>query len=269
MAGYLRERFPLSRFGPLAVFLAAAGIAPSPPEQLWRWAFAAAQALPLILQFRLWDDISDREHDRAARPGRVISRAGDMRPFLVLAAFLFVLNGLLLAWPLPHGIRPPAYLMLCAGLLAWYRFRPPALRAGLLNTHLVLLKYPVIAWLISLPVAEPDPVLILCCLFSVYLIFVVFDIFDDDGLRHLPGSLPSLAAGVGLLVGVWVPIALQSRPHAGPLPWLTWSAIAAATLLLGLDGLSKRSQRTAFRGARGFFIVGLLAYVALAAGKSL
>ena len=266
---YLRSRFPLARFGPLALFLAAAGLASSAPAHPWRWVLATAQALPLVLQFRLWDDIADRGHDRVVHPGRIVCHVRDMKPFLVLAAALFVFNGLLLAWPQDHGIRPAAYLALCACLLAWYRFRPPALRAGLLNTHLVLLKYPVIAWLISTPVADHDLTLFLSCLFSVYLIFVVFDIFDDDGLRHLPGAVSGLAASLGLLVCVWVLIALQSGPHAGPLPWLVWCGIAAATLALGLAGLWRRRQRTAFRGGGGFFIVGLLAYVAVALEKSL
>jgi hypothetical protein len=269
MAGYLRERFPVARYGPLAIFLAAAGLAASPPAHPWRWALAAAQALSLVMQFRLWDDIAEHPRDRIVHPGRVLSRASDTRPFLVLAAVLCVLNGLILAWPQQPGIKPAVYLALCAGLLTWYRFRPPELRAGLLNTHLVLLKYPLMTWLIGVPVANPEPVLLLCCLFSVYLIFVVFDIFDDDGLRHLPGAFPGLAAGLALLVGLWVLIALQGGPHDGPLPWLAWSVIAAATLLLGLEGLSKRRQRKAFRGARGFFIIGLLAYVVVAAGKSL
>jgi uncharacterized membrane protein SirB2 len=269
MTDYLRERFPITRFGALAVFLAAAGLAASPPAHPWRWAVAAAQSLSLILQFRLWDDIADREHDRVVHPERVLSRTADMRPFLVLAAALFVGNGLILAWLQPHGGGPVTYLALCAGLLAWYRLRPAVLHRGLLNTHLVLLKYPVIAWLIGVPMHHADAVLVLSCLFSVYLIFVVFDMFDDDELCHLPGAIPSLAVALGLLVGVWILITLRSRPHAGPLPWLVWSVIAVASLALGLAGLSKRRRRTAFRGGNGFFIIGLLAYLALAAEMSL
>ncbi len=269
LGSYLHSRFPANRFAPLAVFIAAAGLASSPPAQLWEWILAAAMALPLILQFRLWDDIADREHDRETHPGRVLSHTRDLKPFLVTAVALFVMNGFLLQGIHVQNHTLTGYLLLCACLLAWYWLRPHALHASLLNSHLVLLKYPVIAWLVGVPAADTHVALLLSCLLSVYLIFIIFEILDDDSLQELPGAIFSLGASLALLVCVWICIVLQSRPHTGPLPWAVWSGIVTGTLILGLSGISTLKHRTVSRNRRGFFIVGLLAYLAVAVEKSI
>ena len=229
---------------------------------------AAALALILVMQFRLWDDIADRERDRISHPGRVMCQARDIKPFLVVALSLSVLSGLLLAWYHGQNIRSATYLLLCATLFAWYILRPAPTAPGLLNSMLVLLKYPVIAWLISTPAADPDAPLLFSCLFTVYLIFIIFEILDDHILRQLPGSISSLLASFGLLLCVWVFIVLWTRPHAGQLPWVAWSLIILGTLTLGLSDFSKLGDHKPMRKGRRFFLVGLLAYLTVAIERS-
>jgi hypothetical protein len=269
LGNYLYTRFPTTQFIPLAVFLAAAGLAPSPPAQLWHWLLASALTLSLVLQFRLWDDIADRDHDRETHPDRILCHTNNIKPFLYSAAVLFVLNGLLIAWHHDDGRKTTVYLAICVCLLAWYRLRPYATRASLLNIQLILLKYPAIAWLISVPAADTDLALSLSCLLSVYLIFIIFEILDDNGLRKLPGAGFSLVANLFILLCVWVFIFFQGGPHSGPLPSIAWTGIITGTLALGLSGFSKLKQRSSTRSGHGFFVIGLLAYLAVAVENSI
>jgi hypothetical protein len=133
---------------------------------------------------------------------------------------------------------------------------------------LILLKYPGIAWLVSTPGAAHDTPLLISCLFSVYLIFIIFEILDDHSLRQLAGANSSLLASFGLLLCVWVFIVLWTRPHAGQLPWVAWSLIMLGTLTLGLSDFLKLRDRKAARKGRGFFLVGLLVYLTVAIERS-
>jgi 4-hydroxybenzoate polyprenyltransferase len=65
---YLRTRFPLAQFVSLALFLALAAGAVNhsgPVQFLWR----SLLVLPWLLQFRLADDLADRERDIHDHPG--------------------------------------------------------------------------------------------------------------------------------------------------------------------------------------------------------
>lgn len=269
VGSYLYTRFPAIRFIPLAIFLATAGLAASPPAHISHWLLATALALTLTLQFRLWDDIADRDHDMETHPTRVLCHTRDMKPFLITAAALFIFNGALLAWHTAHSHWLIVYLVLCTGLLAWYRLRPITTQASLLNSQLVLLKYPVIAWLISVPAADTDLELLLSCLFSVYLIFIIFEILDDHSLRQIPGAMFSLTASIGLLVFVWIFIAVWDKPYTGPLFLVVWSIIIIGTLAAGLSAFSKLKRRHTTGTGHSFFIVGLLAYLAVTIENSL
>src|SRR5438034_7604770 len=72
---YLHERFQLRIFGPAAfgIVVAAgwAGTAAITPGTL---AIATACSILLLLQFRLWDDLEDRDRDAATHPERLMVR---------------------------------------------------------------------------------------------------------------------------------------------------------------------------------------------------
>ena len=74
MIAYLAERLSPAIFVPAAALIAlvshtAGGHAAD------SWLLDLLLALLLIAQFRLWDDLADREHDRRAHPERVLVRA--------------------------------------------------------------------------------------------------------------------------------------------------------------------------------------------------
>lgn len=266
---WLHTRFPVTQFIPLALFLAVAGLAPAPPAQLLNWVLCGTLALALVLQFRLWDDIADLEYDRRTHPGRVLCQTRKLKPFLVAAATLSAVNAAVIAWLPGNGLKLTAYFALCTLLLAWYRWRPPAMSGSLINTQVILAKYPVIAWLVSTRTADIEPALLFSCLLSVYLIFNLFEILDDDRLRRSPAAAASFLAHLVLLACVWIALALWTRPHTGPLAWTLWAGIVLATLFLGLVGIRKRAEHAAARSSRGFFLIGMLAYLELAFEKSL
>src|SRR4051794_7567398 len=98
--GYVRERYPLCFFLPLAAgFTAVAFIATSPgawTDILLCW----ITAILMLFQFRLRDDLGDLAYDRLHHPERVLSRAEAANPYFHLAgiaglvsAMLFVMTG--------------------------------------------------------------------------------------------------------------------------------------------------------------------------------
>src|ERR1700722_11223913 len=146
---YRRTLFPLGRFLPLALFLTLAASAQDQTTTVFLALGRVFLVLPWLLQFRLADDLADRERDRQDYPDRVLVRAAP-GPFLALLVLLVAGNTLLLAWLCPTP-RWAEFLTLSGLLLSWYvvtrRHRPLVLIASLP----VLLKYPAFVYLLSSP----------------------------------------------------------------------------------------------------------------------
>ena len=144
---YLRERFPIRVFLPLGCGLVAPGVLAELGEGALRPAagLRLGLCLLLLLALRLWDDLADREHDRALHPGRHVVRTCPQAAWRVVFGLLACGLGGLAALPSPR-IRVGASVCLGALLAAWYRWRPPARRQ--LNAALVLLKYPALVGLL-------------------------------------------------------------------------------------------------------------------------
>jgi hypothetical protein len=85
--------------------------------------------------------------------------------------------GLLLVVLGPHaGSRLIAVTMAVAVLAAWYRVRPASARA-VVNAHVVLLKYPLLAFAAT-SASPPTGALV-----SLYLVLCAYEIVDDPALR--------------------------------------------------------------------------------------
>lgn len=87
---YLRERFRLSLFGPLALALAASAL--GRPASVWAFSLASLGGLLLLAQFRIWDDFADRPTDAISHPERVLVRAASRAPLLGLGMGLLAIN---------------------------------------------------------------------------------------------------------------------------------------------------------------------------------
>jgi len=87
---YLRERFRLTCFGPLAIILAVGAL--GRPASVGEITLAAAGGLFLLAQFRIWDDFADRRNDAIAHPHRVLVRATKRAPLIGLGMALLTIN---------------------------------------------------------------------------------------------------------------------------------------------------------------------------------
>jgi hypothetical protein len=94
---YVIERFPPGIFVPAAVGIAGAvRVASSGADA--SWLVDSALALLLIAQFRLWDDLADRDVDRLTHPARVLARAERIGPYVTSCVTLAILNLAASAW---------------------------------------------------------------------------------------------------------------------------------------------------------------------------
>ena len=154
---YLQQRFRLSFFGPLALVLA--GIALGRRASVMDLASATVGGLFLLAQFRIWDDIADREHDAIAHPDRVVVRATSLTPLVELGMVLLALNVGMALWR-----DAPLISMLCLALLhivigGYYLFRRGR---TVLGDQGLLVKYPAFVCILAGErlVASPLPVIL-------------------------------------------------------------------------------------------------------------
>jgi hypothetical protein len=97
MIAYFVERFSPAIFVPAALGIAAAVRVASSGSDA-SWLVDSTLALLLIAQFRLWDDLADREVDRVTHPARVLVRAERIGPYVTVCVALALVNLLAGAW---------------------------------------------------------------------------------------------------------------------------------------------------------------------------
>ena len=237
---WLRERYPLWRFLPLAVFLALAGTAGTVPWGAGKLAHAVLLALVLVLQFRLWDDLESLPEDRVEHPGRVLCQARSLTPFRVLLGATTGLNTVLLL-SAPWALM--GYVALCALALAWYRWLAPRLSRGALAAHGLLLKYPAFVVLLHLALGEGGLPLLVPGL--VYLCFCVHELLHDQRLLRRPGVPLLLKAEMLCLWALSVALCL-APPGPGALDGIQVALCLGAPVLL-----AALYQRSLARGGVG------------------
>ena len=188
---YAKERARPSVFGVLAIVMATigrwAGGAGSAGGPVGRWAgrgsvfefgLAAITAFLLMLAFRVWDDLEDRSRDAREHPTRVTVVADSVAPLVGLAVVLAVVGVSLIAIGPRVVPRLVALTAAVALLVAWYRLRGSGDTASaVVNGHVVLLKYPLIAFAATW--AAPS----FAALASLYLALCIYEIVDDPALR--------------------------------------------------------------------------------------
>jgi len=154
LAGYVVERFPPVVFVPAIGLLATAAWAPSISHSLVALAQALGLMTLLVGEFRVWDDLEDRDLDRQRHPGRVMA-AGPATPFWCLAAVLCAAAATMLA------ARPAAVAGLAAlhaGMFWAYRRLRPGVTDRVWRYGVLPLKYPAFVVLVSLALGEVSPV---------------------------------------------------------------------------------------------------------------
>lgn len=187
LRAWLRERFRLRVFLPLAALLVGVSLLGSAATSAWELMQRLALALGLLAQFRLWDDLHDRELDRGAHPGRVLVRQARTGPFVALVVTLAAANLCATALVASPASALGLLLPLNGGLLAWYAWSRRSPSRRLLHVHGVLLKYPVFALVLADGVQGVEAGFP-ACLGALYLLFALHELADDAGLRARRGA---------------------------------------------------------------------------------
>ena len=180
LTAYVGQRFPAAVFVPAVGLLAVAA-----------WAVVETRSLPgllrstglmalLIAEFRVWDDIEDREVDRQRHPERVMT-VGTAAPFWGLAGALCAAAAIALA-ATPLAVAGLATIH--GGMLWAYRRIRPRITDRAWRYVVLPLKYPAFVLLVTLALGETSPASAAVAASLSYLGACVYEI-RSDRLTHV------------------------------------------------------------------------------------
>jgi 4-hydroxybenzoate polyprenyltransferase len=194
LTAYAAERLPARLMLPLSGVLAlAAGGGWRSAQTL---AADAGLALLLVAQFRVWDDLADRERDARAKPHRVLVNAASTAPAVLLCLGLAAAG---FAWSAMRDGAATSLTILIAlnGVLAvWYARRGARTTAG---DHVLLAKYPAIVLVAAGARLAAHPARVLLAAAAVYLGACVYEAWHDR-MAQAAGSRMLVASEAILLV---------------------------------------------------------------------
>lgn len=179
MAAYFRERFPLAVFVPVFILLTVAAFWSVANATGLRLAVTLLLGIALVVQFRLWDDLEDRDRDRATHPMRVLVNA-PTEPFRIL---LLLLTASAIAFSAGHRAALVATLVLnaagwCAYRLARRRISLNGWRFGLLP-----LKYPGFLTVMAFSLGDIIPVRLAVAAATTYVCATGYELLHDSPAR--------------------------------------------------------------------------------------
>jgi 4-hydroxybenzoate polyprenyltransferase len=196
---YWAERFPLPLVVGVALLLGVAGQAGG-SRSVSTFLADVLLAFMLFAQFRILDDLADRQRDAHLHPERVLVRTKSVRPICAVTLVLgtATLAALLFREPSPAG-PIGGYLLLIVVLSGWYAARGAR---SLFGDHLLLAKYPVFVWIIATSGTEHrtpgSSAQLALSMVATYLAACVYEARHDD--RSPAAARPALVAGEGLLL---------------------------------------------------------------------
>ena len=182
IAAYLGERFKAAIFGPAAVVHTAAALwAAGTSVGAAPVARTLGLAVILLLQFRLWDDLEDRERDRRLHPGRVLAR-DNPAPFRWACGLLAAANIVLLVIA---GSRDAVLGLACLDLFFWISYGPLRQRIPdrIWRFQILLLKYPAFVGVLASALGTPIRMRLFTAAAAVYLCACAYEALHD---RHIP-----------------------------------------------------------------------------------
>ncbi len=176
---YLRQRFAFRVFGPAIALLALLAYWATAPASIGATAgLAVVLMAPLIVLFRVWDDIEDSSRDRIAHPERILPRS----PAALFNTFRLALLVATLALFLVVGTWRSALGFSVLTLIAhiWYRYARAHL-GELAARYALLLKYPAFVALVTYAIAPLHPARVAAAALLAYLIACVYEALHDPG----------------------------------------------------------------------------------------
>ena len=193
-AAYLAERFHPAVFVPaIALHVVLALWAAEAGPTAARLAAAAGLATLLLLQFRLWDDLEDRDRDRGAHPERVVVLAPPApfrRALVVLGLGSFAALAAVAA-ATPTAAAPTAAAAALAVLdvvfFAAYRLRTHV-SDRVWRFGVLLSKYPVLVSLIAVAAGAPRAPRLALAMAAMYAAASGYEALHDRRMRS--GAMP-------------------------------------------------------------------------------
>jgi len=147
-ASYLRERFRLTVFGPAIALHVSSIMWANDTAPTARTVIQSAGLITLMMiQFRLWDDLEDRERDRLQHPERLLVHT-ETTPFWRVLAALALLN---VAWMAASGSRVAMIGLVLLNLTFWFAYRRvrPQISDFIWRFQVLLFKYPAFVVLVA------------------------------------------------------------------------------------------------------------------------
>jgi hypothetical protein len=175
---YIRERVRLAIYGPaVALHVAAALWATATRPTPASLARPVSLAVLLLLQFRLWDDLEDRERDRTTYPNRVLVRSSPA-PFRLVLIALAIGNLALFAIVGSVAAVAGVALLDLAFWLAYRRLRP-RVAESVWRFHVLLVKYPAFVSLLAMTTGALMPGRLLAAALLVYACACAYEAVHD------------------------------------------------------------------------------------------
>lgn len=203
LAVYLRTRVLTWRVLLLVLLVSGAILAASEAVRLAGTPALALLTAWLVVQCRLWDDLADRDWDRARHPERLLVRTQHGQSFTALLTVSIPLFGAVLL--LRGQMRELLAYAILVGLLVSLYHTPGG--AGLSRPWraiLVLSKYPLMVFIVGAGgLAEYAAWVAL----GLYGLLAAFEWRDDPELRSaatLPGAVVAWSLGAAIILAVFL-----------------------------------------------------------------
>ena len=180
---YLRERYPLRVFLPVATGLTMLAFVDEGPKAWLDFLLTLLTVLAMVFQFRLWDDLGDQPYDRFHHPRRVLSRASELSLYWQTVAGFGIFNLALVM------LLDRRYLWLAAFnalALLWYEIVHIEWRRSIPGRHLTLLKYP--AFILSIAPGSGFGSRLILSMAAAYLCGGIYELFHDGEMRSQPAA---------------------------------------------------------------------------------
>jgi hypothetical protein len=152
VAGWFRERFALSLFGPVCLLLTAAAAWSARDVTSPLLSVTLLFGVVLLVQFRLWDDLEDRDRDRQTHPARVLVNA-PTAPFHFLLVALTAASFTIVAYDPEAGA---ATLVLNVAVWCAYRIVRPRMSPNGWRFGLLPWKYSGFVAVMTLVLGDAD-----------------------------------------------------------------------------------------------------------------
>jgi len=183
---YLRERFPLRIFGVAAIgIVTAARWTSGATPTVATLAHATALSIVLLLQFRMWDDLEDRDQDSTSHQERVLVRtpAAPYQRALRCLALVSVALGAFDGWSTAVEI-----VLLDLGFYMAYRRVRQHVSDGVWRFSILLSKYPAFVVVVATVLGAPQAGRLAAAVLVTYLTACAYELLHE---RRLFAGVPS------------------------------------------------------------------------------